>query len=432
MGSDTSGMGSEKSQEPGHVHATGEKVDEVGEKEAQRCDEAWDWWRRIGSPRYTCAPMVNNSELAFRRLVRSHGCQLTYSPMIVARKFVAMKSDEARIRLIEPDPADRPFIVQFAGDNPEDVLEAGRIIQRLGLADAIDINLGCPQPQAARDHYGSILMEEPELVERIVAAAAHGLAIPVTVKMRVFKDVDRTVAFARRMERAGASLLAVHGRTRAATHHEGECDWEAIRAVKAALRIPVVANGGPVRTRADADRCMEETGCDSVMCAIGLLLDPRLFSPDVPATPRDPVELAHEYLDYAEATPTTPSVSVRDHIQKLLRPFICPASFRRGGCTEEHRDLWSILCSNDLKHARQARAVVDWYTFREGHPLAPSTQPPSLKDIKRGWGALAKVSPAWAPCPLLQKGESDGEGAEPNGGVEGRFEEFANAQFELF
>jgi len=231
--------------------------------------------------------MVNNSELAFRRLVRRHGCQLTYSPMIVARKFVAL-SDAARCALVEPDPADRPFIVQFAGDNPEvslslslslqvafarrmertlslslshthflshththhlshanthslsqDILEAGRIIQRLGLADAIDLNLGCPQGPAVRDHYGSpshphtrtpshphrlghprgstltpytlhpspytlhptlytlhpgsILMEEPELVERIVAAAAHGLAIPVTVKIRVFKDVDRTV-----------------------------------------------------------------------------------------------------------------------------------------------------------------------------------------------------------------------------------------------
>jgi tRNA-dihydrouridine synthase len=66
-------------------------------------------------------------------------------------------------------------------------LEAGRIIERLGVADAIDINLGCPQPQAVRDHYGSILMEEPELVERIVATAAHGLGLPVTVKMRVLK-----------------------------------------------------------------------------------------------------------------------------------------------------------------------------------------------------------------------------------------------------
>ena len=173
-------------QDPGNLDA-------LDRQEAQRCEEAWDWWRRIGSPRYTCAPMVNNSELAFRRLVRRHGCQLTYSPMIVARKFVALTSDDARCRLIESDPADRPFIVQFAGDNPEDILEAGRIIQRLGLADAIDLNLGCPQGPAVRDHYGSILMEEPELVERIVAAAAHGLAIPVTVKMRVFKDVDRTV-----------------------------------------------------------------------------------------------------------------------------------------------------------------------------------------------------------------------------------------------
>jgi len=155
--------------------------------ETKRCNESWEWWRKLGSPRYTCAPMVNNSELAFRRLVRKYGCELTYSPMISARKFLALPSDEARLALVEPDPADRPFIVQFAGDDPEHVLEAGRIIERLGVADAIDINLGCPQPQAVRDHYGSILMEEPELVERIVATAAHGLGLPVTVKMRVLK-----------------------------------------------------------------------------------------------------------------------------------------------------------------------------------------------------------------------------------------------------
>ena len=351
--------------------------------ETKRCNESWEWWRKLGSPRYTCAPMVNNSELAFRRLVRKYGCELTYSPMISARKFLALPSDEARLALVEPDPADRPFIVQFAGDDPEHVLEAGRIIERLGVADAIDINLGCPQPQAVRDHYGSILMEEPELVERIVATAARGLGLPVTVKMRVFENRARTVELAQRIQRAGAWLLAVHGRTRSATHHEGECDWTMIRAVKESLRIPVIANGGPVRTRADADRCLRETRCDSVMCAIGLLLDPRLFAREG-GPPPDPLALAHEYLDFAAGAPTTPGVSVRDHLQKLLRPLLCPASFRRGGCTDAHRDLWSVLCCNALTSHRQARALLDWYALREGLAQAPAEHPPPLREIKRG------------------------------------------------
>lgn len=102
-----------------------------------------------------------NSELAFRLLVRQHGAHLTYTPMIVAHKFLRLPPQE-RLLLIEPDPRDRPLIVQFAADDPDTLLAAAQLAQ--DHCDAIDLNLGCPQPQAVRDHYGSILMEEPDLV----------------------------------------------------------------------------------------------------------------------------------------------------------------------------------------------------------------------------------------------------------------------------
>jgi tRNA-dihydrouridine synthase 1 len=94
----------------------------------------------------------------------------------------------------------------------------------------------------------------------MVRRCSAGIKVPLTVKMRVFDSIERTVSFAKMLQDAGASLLTVHGRTRSCTHHEGDCNWAAIRAVKDAVDIPVIANGGMIRGRADVDRCMAETG----------------------------------------------------------------------------------------------------------------------------------------------------------------------------
>jgi tRNA-dihydrouridine synthase 1 len=94
----------------------------------------------------------------------------------------------------------------------------------------------------------------------MVRTCSAGIKVPLTVKIRVFGDVQRTVDFAKMLQNAGASLLTVHGRTRSCTHHEGDCDWSAIRAVKEAVDIPVIANGGMIRRLADAQHCLAETG----------------------------------------------------------------------------------------------------------------------------------------------------------------------------
>ncbi|EKX51006.1 hypothetical protein GUITHDRAFT_66485 [Guillardia theta CCMP2712] len=280
----------------------------------------WHWWRSLGSPRYVSAPMVNNSELAFRLLVRRHGVQLTYTPMIPAKKFISMGAKD-RLALIEPHEDDRPLIVQFCSDEPDELLEAGRLAR--DHCDAIDLNLGCPQSQAARDHYGAVLMEEPELVSRMVRRASQGLRVPVTCKIRVFDNLERTVAFAKMLQASGCSMLTVHGRTRGCTHHEGSCNWDYIREVKEAVDIPVIANGGMIRSLRDVRRCLEHTGADAVMSAIGLLLDPRLFGgqesgqssdPPDPQPLPDPIELALEYLELAKTIPSTPGKSMRSAI----------------------------------------------------------------------------------------------------------------------
>ena len=344
----------------------------------EHSQRAWDWWRKIGEPRHVCAPMVWNSELAFRLLVRRHGCQLTYTPMILARKFLRLDHAE-RLAMIEPDSHDRPLVVQFAADDPQTLLAAARLAE--AHCDAVDLNLGCPQPQAVRDHYGSILMEEPELVEAMVRTASAGLSIPLTVKMRIFDDVERTTRFARMLEAAGASLLTVHGRTRSCTHHEGKCDWETIRAVKEAVRIPVIANGGMIRSLKDVADCLRDTGADAVMSAIGLLLDPRLFARTT--EPYSAIDVALEYCDTAERVSSTTSTSMRQHLMAILRQALCPSYYRRGGDCDDHVDLWTLLCSNNIRSAGQCRQIVLTLAWRINDRLAPPTAPPTLKDIKK-------------------------------------------------
>jgi len=241
----------------------------------------------MGSPRYACAPMVLQSELAFRNLVRRHGCTLCYAPMLPAAAFLASPADGDREQ--HPDtggPAtqaawfstsrhDSPLIAQLGGSDADELVAAALLIQ--DRCDAVDLNIGCPQRCAALGHYGAFLLDDPERVRAIVLRLVEALSIPVTAKMRILPEIADTIAFAIMLEEAGVSAVVVHGRWREQRHHEGPASWEAIAAVKAALRIPVIANGN-VRTKADADACLAATGADAVMSATGLLSNPRLFS----------------------------------------------------------------------------------------------------------------------------------------------------------
>jgi tRNA-dihydrouridine synthase 1 len=254
-------------------------------------------------------------------LCRRHGATAAYTPMLHARLF-----DEApayREEHFTTCPGDRPLLAQFCGHDPATVLgAAARVAARV---DAVDLNLGCPQRIARKGRYGAFLMDDPATVTAIIAALARGLPVPVTAKMRVFPDVDRTVAFAKALEGAGASLVAVHGRTREQKEASAHAaDWAQIAAVKAALRVPVLANGG-VLTLADAEACMAATGADGVLSAIPLLENPALFSATrPPAADADPAAGALLALEYAElvALHPTPPRMVRGHAHRLMGPWL--------------------------------------------------------------------------------------------------------------
>ena len=162
-------------------------------------EQRWTWWREtLGSPRYCCAPMVLQSELAFRMMVRRHGSTLCYSPMIPVEAFLRLPADGPPVAPSTGGPAtqaayfttcgaDRPLLAQFGGNDAGQMLAAALLIQR--HVDGVDINLGCPQACACKGGYGAFLMDHPDRVRGIVETLVAGLDVPVTAKIRVFPEV---------------------------------------------------------------------------------------------------------------------------------------------------------------------------------------------------------------------------------------------------
>jgi tRNA-dihydrouridine synthase 1 len=287
-----------------------------------QADAAWQWFHSLGAPKYWVAPMVDQSELPFRLLCLRHGATAAYTPMLHARLF--LEKPTYRKEHFATCAEDRPVLAQFCANDPEILLGAARIVEP--HVDGVDLNLGCPQRIASRGRYGAYLMDDLPLVERLVSTLASNLNVPVTVKIRRFDDIERTVAYAAMLERAGASLVAVHGRTRQ-QRQASAClaEWEYISAVKRALRVPVLANGN-IRTLHDVESCMKVTGTDGVLSAESLLEDPALFSPQrlLPGgelTQTDGPKMLLEYLELCKTYPV-PWRMLKGHTFKLIGPWL--------------------------------------------------------------------------------------------------------------
>jgi tRNA-dihydrouridine synthase B len=212
------------------------------------------------------APMAGITDLPTRTLVASFGAGLVVSEMIASREVLS-ESRSARARAELGLGQDRTA-VQIAGRDADLMAESARMVEA-GGARIIDINMGCPAKKVTSGYSGSALMRDPDHALRLVEAVVQAVAVPVTLKMRLgWDDVQRNAPeIARRAEEAGIQMITVHGRTRC-QFYKGEADWQAIRAVKQAVRVPVVANGD-ITTPQAARTALALSGADGVMVGRG-------------------------------------------------------------------------------------------------------------------------------------------------------------------
>ena len=224
---------------------------------------------------YILAPMAGVTDLPFRLLCKEQGAGLLCMEMISAKALIYGNRNTKQ--LLEIHPEEYPVSLQLFGSDPEIMSEAARRIEDRPF-QILDINMGCPVPKVVKNGEGSALMNDPGLVRRIVEKVSRAIQKPVTVKIRKGFDDQHVnaVEIARIAEDAGASAVAVHGRTRE-QYYSGKADWDIIRQVKEAVSIPVIGNGDVV-SGASALAMMEETGCDGVMIGRGAQGNPWIFS----------------------------------------------------------------------------------------------------------------------------------------------------------
>lgn len=221
------------------------------------------------------APMAGVADRAFRELCRQYGACYTVGEMVSSKGLTYKNRKTAQLLTLGEE--EHPAAIQLFGDDPDTMAEAARMSMQY-RPDVLDINMGCPAPKIAGNHSGSALMKTPELASRIIRAVVRAVPVPVTVKFRKGWDDEliNAVEFARMAEQSGAAAVTVHGRTRRQMYAP-PVDRAIIRAVKEAVRIPVIANGD-ITDVASARQMYEETGADLIMVGRGALGAPWLFA----------------------------------------------------------------------------------------------------------------------------------------------------------
>ncbi|PPQ81929.1 hypothetical protein CVT25_013777 [Psilocybe cyanescens] len=271
---------------------------------------------------FVSAPMVNQSDLPFRVLVRGYGATMAYTQMCVPEKLLSDKDYlEYHIRDITlggDNELTRPVVAQLCGNNPETIVQAGRKLQ--SYCDAIDLNLGCPQEAAKEGHFGAYLLGQKDwpLVQDIVSAMSHSFTVPVSAKFRLCQPSSKTIEFAQQLETSGAAWVTLHARTASARRRrQGAADLSEVKRLKENLRIPVISNGN-VRSFDDLQKNLEFTCADGLMVGETLLGNPCLFSGIVP----DPVDISLEYLSLCRQYPGTTMSTIQTHIRHFVE-FQC-------------------------------------------------------------------------------------------------------------
>ena len=245
------------------------------------------------------APMDGYSDWPFRSICRALGSAMSYTEFVKVEKILSRSKEPAKRLYYEE--LERPITFQIYGDDPELILKAARIVERLN-PDIIDINMGCPAKSIADRGAGVGMMPTPLKIARTFRKLTSTLKVPVTGKIRLGWDGNKNYKLiARIVEEEGGSLIAIHGRTRE-QRYSGNADWDAIAEVKSLVSIPVIGSGD-VRSVADIHRMKQHTNCDAVMIGRGAIANPWIFA----GYDREqvPPELLHQ--------------TVREHLQKSIQ-----------------------------------------------------------------------------------------------------------------
>ena len=222
------------------------------------------------------APMAGITSTTFRRICKDMGAGLVVAEMVSDKALIY--ESKKTYELLKMDETERPISQQIFGGDADTMAKAAKIIEEYMHPDIIDINMGCPVPKVAvKNNAGSNLLKDPDRVKKIVEAVVSAVSVPVTVKIRSGWDENNinAVEIAKICESAGASAIFVHGRTRK-QGYSGEADWNVIKNVVNAVKIPVIGNGD-IKSCFDAEKMLKMTGCTAVMIGRGALGNPWLI-----------------------------------------------------------------------------------------------------------------------------------------------------------
>jgi len=325
---------------------------------------------------WVLAPLAGYTDVAFRRACRRHGCRTAYAPLIDACALVYGNRHNREILARGPDEG--WLGVQLLGCDPAMMARAAALLREMAF-DAIDINMGCPVGKVMRKGAGAALPRDAELALRCVEAVwRESRGRPVSVKMRVLveEDSEPTVTFARRLEEAGVSALTIHGRTWKRVY-TGPVAAGTIRAVREALRIPVVANGG-IFSRADGLRLAQATGCQALMVARGAIGNPWIFRELVAGQVAPP---SHEEL----------CETLREHVEGMVALYGEGAALREG-----RKIILAYLCGRGYHRSLRASVskVCALADFRELFVRIQADAPPAAPASYRSRPPLEVVGTA--------------------------------------